>query len=170
MDRNASLEQNDTIIGVEYRTLRSHWSSPIPSNTVSIAFRSVTMTRSIGSMRKGSIFCRFSRANIGKYIPIGEHWRLADDNQFDRLIILAFHFAHRRMYCRHSELSFATPEKELKFFLNKTKTSRWKWKDFNCKCNGPPPQRRRIRRKSCQWPQFMALEGAYKRNRASVGA
>lgn len=34
----------------------------------------------------------------------------------------------RRLYCRHAELQFETPEEELKYFLKRTQNSRWKWK------------------------------------------
>ncbi|XP_055322700.1 voltage-dependent calcium channel subunit alpha-2/delta-3 isoform X3 [Sitodiplosis mosellana] len=48
--------------------------------------------------------------------------------------VLSFFEGHRWrvhpdwLYCKHAELQFETPEEELKYFLNKTKNSRWKWK------------------------------------------
>lgn len=37
-------------------------------------------------------------------------------------------FGARRLYCKHAEKTFGSPEDELLFFLNKTKSARWKWK------------------------------------------
>lgn len=67
-------------------------------------------------------------AKIGKCIQIGMgHLKPLP---ILHLIYCSFvYFVHFcRLYCKHAERNFSSPEEELEHFINRTKNARWKWK------------------------------------------
>lgn len=80
----------------------------------------------------------FLRDTDGEYILIGTQilfpliTRKANSIFLNRKRVFIYLFIYYvfysfRLYCKHAEMNFDSPELELKYFLNKTKTS-WKWK------------------------------------------
>lgn len=72
----------------------------------------------------------FLRDTDGEYIQTGKIGRLSCVTIRTIVISTKFPFLVHffRLYCKHADLQFDSPEDELKYFLNKTKNSRWKWK------------------------------------------
>lgn len=83
-------------------------------------------------MPRGMMFLAFLRGTDGESILTGKlmhfRWWFKRFSMLWEFFMISYCCLFVRLYCKHAELQFETPEDELKYFLNKTRNSGWKWK------------------------------------------